>query len=96
MPAPREHHLKCIHDFFEQVWIGNKPFELRKDDRGYSVGDVLVLNETQFRGDRPARWIKAEVTYVLSGDPWLARDYVAMTIRIFERGGHVRPTDKNP
>jgi len=95
MPAPREHHLKCIHDFFDSVWMGIKPFELRKDDRGFSVGDLIVLHETQFRPGRPARWIKAEITYLLGGAPWLAPEYVALGIRVFERGGHVEPRAVN-
>ena len=91
MSKAREHDLKCLHDFFEQVWIGDKTFELRKDDRGYQVGDTLLLREIGLKPDRIPRWIRAQVTYVLSGEPWLARDYVAMSIRVFERGGHVLP-----
>ena len=91
MSTARQHHLKCVHDFFEQVWMGNKPFELRKDNRGFVVGDVLVLHETMFKPGRPPRWIKAEITYLLGGEPWLARDYVALGIRVFERGGHIEP-----
>lgn len=92
MPRPREHHLKCVHEFFDEVWLGNKSFELRKDDRGFSVGDVLVLHETGIKPNRQPRWIKAHVTYLLGGEPWLARDYVAIGINVFERGGHSVPT----
>lgn len=92
MPAPREHHLKCLHEFFVEAWMGNKPFELRKDDRGFSVGDVLVLHETGIKPDRPPRWIKAQISYLLGGGPWLAPGYVALGMNVFERGGHEPPT----
>ncbi len=96
MPAPREHDIKCRHDFFEHVWIGDKTFAIRKDDRHYQVGDVLLLRETALKPDRIPRWIRARVTYVLSGEPWLARDYVAMSIRVFERGGLTLPSPTLP
>lgn len=32
-------------EFFRAVTDGRKTFELRKDDRGFSVGDHLVLAE---------------------------------------------------
>lgn len=40
-----EHDLKCHPPYFEAVLRGDKPFELRRDDRGYAVGDVLRLRE---------------------------------------------------
>lgn len=40
-----EHDLKTAPEHFEAVWSGAKTAELRKDDRGFSVGDVLRLRE---------------------------------------------------
>ena len=40
-----EHRLKIMPEFFRAVTDGRKTFELRKDDRGFSVGDHLVLAE---------------------------------------------------
>lgn len=39
------HELKIYPQYFEKVLDGSKTFELRKDDRGYEVGDRLILRE---------------------------------------------------
>lgn len=39
------HKLKIWPQFYEAVADGHKPFEVRKDDRGYKVGDLLELHE---------------------------------------------------
>lgn len=39
------HALKTEEDFFEDVAAGNKPFEVRINDRQFQVGDFLALNE---------------------------------------------------
>lgn len=59
------HELKIASEFFEAVKDGRKKFEIRKNDRNYQEGDVLVLKEydpiTQlFSG----RIIKVEISYM--------------------------------
>lgn len=39
------HELKEWPPFFEAVKEGKKTFEVRKDDRGFKVGDELMLRE---------------------------------------------------
>ena len=61
-----KHELKCWPEYFQAVKSGIKPFELRKDDRGYAVGDILHLREydpetEQYTGDE----IDKIVTYIL-------------------------------
>lgn len=52
-PADRIHRLKTDPEVFEEVASGRKPFELRRADRDYQVGDVLELHEyDRSRGDR--------------------------------------------
>jgi hypothetical protein len=41
------HELKTISSFFECVADGRKPFEIRKNDRNFKVGDVLLLREIE-------------------------------------------------
>lgn len=65
---PAMHYLKTVAPYFEQVAAGNKPFELRKDDRagGFAVGDILTLNEYDPEYDQySGRQIIARVTSIV-------------------------------
>lgn len=39
------HELKILPKYFEEVVKGDKTFELRKNDRGFEKGDILLLKE---------------------------------------------------
>ena len=41
----RIHELKTWPQFFDSIVDGTKTFELRKDDRGFEVGDAVLLRE---------------------------------------------------
>ena len=45
VPKDRIHRLKVWPDFYGQLITGLKRFEIRRDDRGFMAGDVLVLEE---------------------------------------------------
>ena len=38
------HTLKILPEYFDAVRRGDKNFELRKDDRNFQVGDIVILN----------------------------------------------------
>ena len=40
-----EHELKILPVHFRNVLSGVKTFEIRKNDRGFKVGDSIILNE---------------------------------------------------
>jgi hypothetical protein len=42
---PTVHHLKCRCLFYEDILSGKKTFEIRRNDRNYQVGDILMLKE---------------------------------------------------
>lgn len=58
------HHLKTWPQFFVDVLGGHKPFELRKNDRNFQVGDLVCLWE-YYDGIYSDRAILAAVPYVL-------------------------------
>lgn len=63
-----EHELKTWPEFFDAVWRGVKTFEVRKDDRGFAVGDMLLLREYDAEADTySGRWLTTQVTYILGG-----------------------------
>lgn len=76
------HNLKILPGYFVKVVDGSKKFELRKDDRGYKVGDTLLLRE--FDGEKreyTGREIRKEVTYILKGGMYgLQKGYVIMSL----------------
>ena len=44
------HELKTDTDVFRAVRDGVKTYELRKNDRNFAVGDMLLLRETEHTG----------------------------------------------
>jgi hypothetical protein len=46
----KEHELKTDPQVFDDVVGGRKTFEIRKDDRGFEVGDSLKLRKTRYTG----------------------------------------------
>lgn len=43
--SSREHYIKCWPDPFDAIGDGRKTFEIRKNDREYQTGDILVLQK---------------------------------------------------
>jgi hypothetical protein len=39
------HHLKTIQPWFDYALSGRKTFEVRKNDRDFTVGDIIILHE---------------------------------------------------
>lgn len=77
------HELKTYPKYFQETIEGsNKPFEIRKNDRNFQVGDVLLLKEwdnIKYTG----REVGAMVRYILD-DKFigLAEGYVALGLQI--------------
>jgi len=73
-----QHELKITPKFFEAQKNGKKKWELRKNDRGFKVGDTLILKEYR-TGNEPyytGRVLSRTVTYILPEHEGLANDYV--------------------
>ena len=80
----KTHELKTWTEYFNEIKSRNKTFELRKNDRDYKVGDILILqdfdnNSGQYSGTE----IIANVTYVLYGGVFgLDQGYCIMGLKI--------------
>jgi len=42
---PEIHHLKSWPQYFRPITEGRRTHELRRNDRGFKVGDFIVLEE---------------------------------------------------
>jgi hypothetical protein len=64
----QDHEIKILPKYFTAVSFGIKKFELRKDDRGYEVGDTVILEEFGDEG-YTGRWKAVKISYVLRDCP---------------------------
>jgi hypothetical protein len=74
--------LKTWPEYFQAVKARTKPFEVRKDDRNFQVGDGLWLREwdpaaKSYTGESVTVW----VTYKLADYPALVPGYCVLGIR---------------
>ncbi len=84
-----EHQLKIRKNYLQDILEGIKNFEVRKNDRNYQVGDVLVLNEWEptdvilNTGDYSGKKVKVRVDYVFyMSELGVNSDYCVMSIRV--------------
>jgi len=79
------HELKCWPQYYEPVESGMKPFEIRQNDRGFQVGDKLVLREWVLEDYCPdtgyytGRECTLTITYMT--DFYQATGYVVLGVR---------------
>ena len=62
------HELKLRKEFFNDMRLGIKKFEIRKDDREYKVGDALFLKEIDEAGNETGRYLVRQVDYIYRGE----------------------------
>lgn len=73
----RIHRLKTLPPYFEALLDGRKTFDVRRDDRAFSVGDLLCLEEYEppagkgsiggRTGRLTGRGLEFRVSYVMRG-----------------------------
>lgn len=80
------HHLKTWPRFFQPMWNGEKPFEIRKNDRDFRVGDILILDEWDPDSEKEiserytGRAMKKRVKFIMPLHEGLREGYVAMAV----------------
>lgn len=62
------HELKILPKYFIEVKCRIKNFELRKDDRGFRSGDLIVLREYE-NGKYTGRKLERYIKYILRDCP---------------------------
>lgn len=80
-PAKKIHELKLAKMYFTDVATGRKSFELRKNDRGFRVGDGVRLNE-YVDGHETGRWITADIIYILEDYTGIEEGYCILGIKV--------------
>ena len=75
------HELKILPEYFWEVFLGHKTFEIRKNDRDFKTGDMIILREwnsdsKSYTGNKLAR----KIIYILKDVDGLKKDYVLMSI----------------
>ena len=84
-PVKRKvHDVKLLAQYVKPVASGKKPFEIRYNDRGYQVGDKLILNGwDKEKNEYTGEIIDCLITYVLRGGQFgLESRYVALGIKV--------------
>jgi len=80
----KDHELKCWPQYFDQLIWGRKPFEYRRNDRGFLIGDTLYLREWDKTDGYTGRRMRLLVTGFFSGIPGMPTEYCIMTVRILQ------------
>lgn len=63
------HELKTWPEYFKAISMGHKMFELRRNDRGFKPGDILLLAEYDpSLKSYTGQTLKRKVDYVLEGE----------------------------
>lgn len=65
----KEHIVKSETDYFSQLWRGQRAFEVRRNDRGYAVGDIIVFQEyDRVNGAYSDREERRRISFILPAD----------------------------
>lgn len=81
------HRLKVFIKYADAIMNGTKTFEVRKNDRGYEVGDKIVFDVVTNEGyavgaaaRHPLNGKAYRIDYILDDFEGLAQKYVAFAI----------------
>lgn len=81
--TPKEHAIKISATFFRDAASGRKNFELRKNDRGYKVGDIIRLEE-YYLGVYTGRFCRKVITYMLEDYTGLEDGYCVLGCELLD------------
>ena len=95
----REHSLKTAAAYWDAIEDGEKTFEVRRDDRGFQKGDILLLrrlsngstrtfrtNGGESSREDQAKTLRARVAWILTGGQFgVEPGYVVMSLADVKR-----------
>lgn len=74
------HELKIWSEYFDDIASGRKTFEVRKNDRDFKEGDLLMLMECVDEM-HTGRGISKTISYILEGGRFgIQDDYIVMSL----------------
>lgn len=79
------HELKISPEYFDAVAQGVKPFEVRKNDRMFKVGDVLWLREW-YGNVYTMRNTRKVITYILDDPDYIKEGYIILGLAPVKEG----------
>lgn len=76
------HELKILEQYANNNREGKKPWELRKNDRNYKVGDWIIFHIIDDKTKQPTGFIyKRKITYLFEGYEYgLKKGFCIMTV----------------
>lgn len=78
----RIHELKTWKEYYNEVFMCHKTFEVRKNDRDFKKGDILTLREwDNDKQEYTGRMLSRRVVYILHGGQFgIEEGFVVMAI----------------
>jgi Domain of unknown function (DUF3850) len=74
------HNIKTIHEYFQAKVNGDKPWEMRWNDRDYKKGDILIHHEIDDELVPTGRTFNEQVIYITEGPLYgLIKGWVIMS-----------------
>ena len=74
------HRLKTLPQYYQPIIEGRKPFEIRKNDRNFQIGDEVILNE--WDGENYTGRFSVAIIMDIFDISFLLPNYVAFTIKL--------------
>jgi hypothetical protein len=77
----RYHDLKTWPPYFEHVKKGRKTFEFRKNDRGFEVGDIVILREWLPTEQKyTGRVVSKRIEYLIEDETLIPSEYCIFSL----------------
>ena len=75
------HELKIRPKYFKAVVLGDKTFEIRKNDRNFRVGDIIVLHEWNEKCGYTGKHTLVYITYVMTDTEFVKEGFAVLGIK---------------